>query len=76
MKDFNTIEAVERNTFECMEWMENKIRDIIENLIKQNGENLYHADTKYDYGYCHGIHDGLLDVLNALEIETDEEYYN
>lgn len=76
MKDINTIEAVEKNTFECMEWMENKIRDIIENLMKQNDENLEHANTSYDEGYMNGIHDGLLDVLNALEIETDEEYYN
>ena len=74
MKDYKTIEAIEKNTFDCMEWMENKIKDIIGKLMKQNAENLKHINTDYDRGYANGIHDGLLDVLNDLDIETDEEY--
>lgn len=76
MKDFNIIEAIEGNTFECMKWMENNIRDIIESLIEKNEENLKYMESDYDEGYMNGIHDGLLDVLNELGIETDEEYYH
>ena len=72
----NAVEIIEKNTFECMAWMENKIKEVIERLMKQNEENLKHSNTSYDEGYMFGIHDGLLDVLKELDIETDEEYYN
>lgn len=76
MKDLSTIEAVEQNTFECMDWMENKIKDAVETLIKQNKENFKYIATEYGKGYAEGIHDGLLDLLGMLEIEIDEEYFN
>lgn len=56
--------------------MEDKIKEVIEKLMKQNEENLEHANMSYDEGYMCGIHDGYLDVLKAFGIETDEEYYN
>lgn len=72
----NVVEMIEKNTYECMDYMENKIKEIIKRLMKQNEENLKHANTSYDEGYMFGVHDGLLDVLKELDIETDEEYYN
>lgn len=77
MKDCKTNKTYENGVFETLDYMENKIKDVIENLMKQNEENLEHANTSYDEGYYHGIHDGLLDILYELEIKTDEEeYYN
>ena len=85
MKDSKTIEAVEKNTYECMEWMENKIKEVIENLMNKNEKRFYGFSERkdgdmeafmYDQGYAEGIHDALLDVLSELEIEFEEEYYN
>ena len=76
MKDYKDIEQLEENTFKCMDWMENKIKDIVKNLMKMNEKNFEYIESDYDEGYAEGIHDGLLDILNALEIDTDEEYYN
>ena len=62
--------------------MENKIKEIIEKLMKSNEENFedikngMYDDKSYAMGYAEGVHDGLLDVLKELGIETDEEYYN
>ena len=57
-----------------------QMKKIIDNLIKDNEPNFEEIDTyenrSYARGYAEGIHDGLLDVLNQLKIETDEEYYN
>ena len=76
MKDIKNIEQIEKNTFECMDWMENRVKNIVEDFMKMNSENLKHIETDYDKGYMEGIHDGLLDLLKALDIDTDEEYYN
>lgn len=60
--------------------MENKIKEIIESLMKSNDENFENIETyedkSYARGYAEGVHDGLLDILNELGIEIDEEYYN
>lgn len=60
--------------------MEDKIKEIIERLMKSNNENFENIDTyedkSYAKGYAEGVHDGLLDVLNELGIKADEEYYN
>lgn len=69
MKDCKTIEAVEKNVFECMEWMENKIKDVIENLIKQNDETW--GCSGVDNSYCDGFHDALIEVANELEIDIE-----
>lgn len=85
MKNLNTIEAVEKNAYECMEWMENKIKAVVEKLMEENKARFYDACDRrdcdielyhYDRGYAEGIHDALVEVLENLEIETDEEYYN
>jgi hypothetical protein len=76
MKDSKTIEAFEKGVFECMSYMKDKIKDIIERLMEQNEENRKHAKDGGDIMYTYGVHDGLLDVLREFEIETDEEYYN
>lgn len=68
MKDINTIEAVEKNIYECMEWMENKIRDIIENLMEQNKKDLKQTGNNL---YCEGYYDALVDIVNELEIEME-----
>ena len=62
--------------------MENKIKEIIKRLMESNNENFediengMYEDKSYARGYAEVVHDGLLDVLNVLGIETDEEYYN
>ena len=60
--------------------MENKIKEIIEKLMESNEENFenieMYEDKSYAKGYAEGVHDGLLSVLNAFGIETEEEYYN
>lgn len=53
-----------------------KIKKIIERLIESNNRNYDTNKTAYDLGYTNGVHDGLLDVLKQLGIDTDEEYYN
>ena len=64
-----------------------KTEDIIKELMEQNEENFDCFKSKeykncaagardYDKGYAEGIHDGLLDVLKKLGIETDEKYNN
>ena len=35
MKDCKTIEAVEKNIFECMEWMENIVTNMLEEYENQ-----------------------------------------
>lgn len=69
MTNCNTIEAVEKNTFECMEWMENKIKEVVENLIKQNKE--IWGGSGVDNSYCDGFHEALLEVANELEIDIE-----
>ena len=69
MKDCKTIEAIEKNTFDCMEWMENKIKDVVKNLMKWNDEQLNMAGA--DNNYIEGYHDALIDIMNELEIEME-----
>lgn len=68
MKDCKTIEEIEKNTFDCMEWMENKIKDVVANLKEQMEQQLNKAgaDNNYIDGYC----DALIDFMYELEIET------
>lgn len=57
-----------------------KIKEEFEKLIAQNNENFENIDSyddrSYARGYAEGVHDGLLDAMNALGIETEEEYFN
>ena len=76
MKDICDIEQMEKDVYECMEWMENKIKEVIDNLMKLNEERYGMSMGSYDLGYADGIHDALIDVLIDLEISTDEVHYN
>lgn len=44
-------------------------------LIENNEANA-NEDGDYSQGYYEGVHDALVDVLNQLQIPTDEEYFN
>lgn len=52
-----------------MEWMENKIKDVVKNLMKWNDEQLDVAGA--DNNYIEGYHDALIDIMNELEIEME-----
>lgn len=53
-----------------------QIRNAAAALIKDNDDNLEISDTGYDTGYLEGIHDGLIDLLNKLDIGHDFSYMN
>lgn len=53
-----------------------QIRDAAAALIKDNDDNIEIADPGYDTGYLEGIHDGLIDLLNKLDIVHDFSYMN
>lgn len=74
MKQIEQIEREEQTAFDAIEWMENRIKAVVEDLMKQNKERRMESDTNYDWGYEDGTHDTLLDILNAFDIQTDEEY--
>ena len=64
----DVIEAVEKNIFECMDYMEDKIKDAVEYLTEQMQQNLNKAgaDNNYIEGYC----DALIDLMYELEIKN------
>lgn len=74
MKQIEQIEREEQTAFDVIEWMENRIKAVVEDLMKQNKERRMESSTTYDWGYENGTHDTLLDILNAFDIQTDEEY--
>lgn len=53
-----------------------QIRNAVISLIKDNDDNIKIADPGYDTGYLEGIHDGLIDLLNKLDIVHDFSYMN
>ena len=53
-----------------------QIRNVAAALIKDNDDNIKIADPGYDTGYLEGIHDGLIDLLNKLDIVHDFSYMN
>ena len=63
----NNNEMIEKNIFECMEWMENKIKDIVTSLTEQMEKEWGKAGANNNYieGYC----DALTDLMYKLEIE-------
>lgn len=74
MKQIEQIVNDEQIAFDVIEWMEEKIKAVVEEIMKQNKERRMESSTIYDYGYEDGTHDTLLDILNAFGIQTDEEY--
>lgn len=69
--NIEAVVAKEEAIFECMEWMQNKIKDAIEYLMEKNKKDLEHTGL-----YCEGYYNALIDILYELEIEIDEECYN
>ena len=53
-----------------------QIRNAVTSLIKDNDDNIEIADPGYDTGYLEGIHDGLIDLLNKLDIGHNFSYMN
>ncbi len=53
-----------------------QIRNAAAALIKSNDSNLEISDPGYDTGYIEGVHDGLIDLLNKLDIIHDFQYMN
>lgn len=53
-----------------------QIRNAAAALIEDNDDNLDFADPGYDTGYLEGIHDGLIDLLNKLDIGHNFSYMN
>ena len=74
MKQIEQIIKDEQIVFDVMEWMEKRIKAVVEEIMKQNKERRMESSTNYDWGYEDGTHDTLLDILNAFDIQTDEEY--
>ena len=74
MKQIEQIVKDEQIAFDVIEWMEERIKAVVEEIMKQNKERRMESSTNYDYGYEDGTHDTLLDILNAFDIQTDEEY--
>lgn len=64
------------------EEMNASLKPLLESIMELNIENINNEhigpfdDKSYAKGYAEGLHDGVLDVMVTLEIETDEEYYN
>lgn len=54
---------------------ESDIKAAIVDMMTSNGENVERFDLPFDRGYFEGVHDGMLDILNHLEIENDFDYY-
>ena len=59
----------EKAIFECMKYMEDKIKDAVEYLTEQMQQELNKAgaDNNYIEGYC----DALIDLMYELEIKRD-----
>lgn len=53
-----------------------KLTGVIVELLENNQKNLKYVDSRASYseGYYDGIHDVLIAVLKAMEIECPEKY--
>ena len=74
MKPIEQVERDEQTAFDAIKWMEDRIKAVVDDIMKQNKERRMESSTNYDYGYEDGTHDTLLDILNAFDIQTDDEY--
>lgn len=52
------------------------LKNVINNLLTSNDENLKCYNNGYDKGYAEGYHDALVDVMLKMNIDTDEEWFN
>lgn len=57
-------------------YSESDIKVAIDDMIRNNEDNIQYSTGGYDRGYAEGLHDGLVDVLNRFNIDNDYEYYD
>lgn len=62
MKDLNTIEAVEKSIFECMEWMESIVRDMLE---EYENKETYTDCEEYRREGAVGVLEELLEIIKG-----------
>ena len=62
MKDCKTIEAVEKNIFECMEWMENIVTNMLEEYENQK---TYTDCEEYRREGAVGVLEELLETIKG-----------
>ena len=53
-----------------------KLADIIKSFLNGNEDSFSDGLGIYEHGYFCGYHDALVDVMLAMGIETDEEWYD
>ena len=58
----NIVEAVEKNTYECMDWMENIIKDL---LGKYENQETYTDCEEYRREGAVGVLEELLEIING-----------
>lgn len=56
--------------------MKARLEKCINSYLEDNKDNLKSFDNGYDKGYAEGYHDALLDVMLAMGIDTNEEWFN
>lgn len=57
-------------------YSESDIKAAIDDMIRNNEDNIQYSTGGYDRGYAVGLRDGLVDVLNRFNIDNDYEYYD
>lgn len=57
-------------------YSESDIKAAIDDMIRNNEDNIQYSTGGYDRGCAEGLHDGLVDVLNRFNIDNDYEYYD
>lgn len=57
-------------------YSESDIKAAIDDMIRNNEDNIQYNTNGYSRGYAEGLHDGLVDVLNRFNIDNDYEYYD
>lgn len=57
-------------------YSESDIKAAIDDMIRNNEDNIQYSTGGYDRGYAEGLRDGLVDVLNRFNIDNDYEYYD
>lgn len=57
-------------------YSESDIKAAIDDMIRNNEDNIQYSISGCDRGYAEGLHDGLVDVLNRFNIDNDYEYYD
>lgn len=62
MKDYKSIEAVEKNIFECMDWIESIVEDLLE---KYENQKTYTDCEEYRREGAVGALEELLNIIKG-----------